>query len=91
MSHFPNKNYFTMPNEIFSFGLDASEIAVYAYLRCLESRSTYQRWPSYQKREQPYLYSAGYTHFPTAYRRMGKQSDADSKGSRRPRRISVRH
>ena len=47
MSHFPNKNYFTMPNEIFSFGLDASEIAVYAYLRCLESRSTYQRWPSY--------------------------------------------
>ena len=26
MSHFPNKNYFTMPNEIFSFGLDASEI-----------------------------------------------------------------
>ena len=47
MSHFPNKNYFTMPNEIFSFGLDASEIAVYAYLRCLESRSTYQCWPSY--------------------------------------------
>ena len=47
MSHFPNKNYFTMPNEIFSFGLDASEIAVYAYLRCLESRSTYQCWSSY--------------------------------------------
>ena len=42
-----NKNYFTMPNEIFSLGLDASEIAVYAYLRCLESRSTYQCWPSY--------------------------------------------
>ena len=39
MSHFPNKNYFTMPNEIFSLGLDASEIAVYAYLRCLESRA----------------------------------------------------
>ena len=34
---------------------------------------------------------AGYAHFPAAYRRMGKQSDADSKGSRRPRRISVRH
>ncbi len=47
MSHFPNKNYFTMPNEIFSLGLDASEIAVYAYLRCLESRSSYQCWPSY--------------------------------------------
>ena len=36
-----------MPNEIFSLGLDASEIAVYAHLRCLESRSTYQCWPSY--------------------------------------------
>lgn len=46
MSHFPNKNYFTMPNEIFSLGLDASEIAVYAYLRCLESHNTYQCWPS---------------------------------------------
>lgn len=47
MNHFSNKNYFTMPNEIFSLGLDAGEIAVYAYLRCLESRSTYQCWPSY--------------------------------------------
>ena len=47
MNYFSNKNYFTMPNEIFSLGLDASEIAVYAYLRCLESRSTYQCWPSY--------------------------------------------
>ena len=32
MNHFSNKNYFTMPNEIFSLGLDASEIAVYAYV-----------------------------------------------------------
>ena len=47
MNHFSNKNYFTMPNEIFSLRLDASEIAVYAYLRCLENRSTYQCWPSY--------------------------------------------
>lgn len=46
MNHITNKNYFTMPNEIFSLGLDASEIAVYAYLRCLESRNTYQCWPS---------------------------------------------
>ena len=37
MNQFPNKNYFTMPNEIFSLGLDASEIAVYAYLRCLKT------------------------------------------------------
>ena len=41
MNQFPSKNYFTMPNEIFSLGLDASEIAVYAYLRCLESRKEY--------------------------------------------------
>ena len=47
MNQFPSKNYFTLPNEIFSLGLDASEIAVYAYLRCLENRSTYQCWPSY--------------------------------------------
>ena len=47
MNHFSNKNYFTMPNEIFSLGLGASEIAVYAYLRCLENRSSYQCWPSY--------------------------------------------
>ena len=47
MNQSPNKNYFTMPNEIFSLGMDASEIAVYAYLRCLENRSTYQCWPSY--------------------------------------------
>ena len=46
MNQFPSKNYFTLPNEIFSLGLDASEIAVYAYLRCLENRSTYQCWPS---------------------------------------------
>ena len=47
MNQFSNKNYFTMPNEFFSLGLDASEIAVYAYLRCLENRRTYQCWPSY--------------------------------------------
>ena len=47
MNHFSNKHYFTMPNETFSLGLSASEIAVYAYLRCLENPSTYQCWPSY--------------------------------------------
>ena len=47
MNQFPIKNYFTLPNEIFSLGLDAGEIAVYAYLRCLENPSTYQCWPSY--------------------------------------------
>ena len=37
MNQSPNKNYFTMPNEIFSPGLDASEIAVYAYLAVLKT------------------------------------------------------
>ena len=47
MNQFPSKNYFTLPNEIFSLGLGAGEIAVYTYLRCLENPSTYQCWPSY--------------------------------------------
>ena len=47
MNQFPSKNYYTLPNEIFSLGLDAGEIAVYAYLRYLENPSTYQCWPSY--------------------------------------------
>ena len=46
MNQFPSKNYITLPNEIISLGLSAGEIAVYAYLRCLENPSTYQRWPS---------------------------------------------
>ena len=47
MNHFSNKNYFTMPNEIFSLGLDASEKHVYPNLIKQKSRSTYQCWPSY--------------------------------------------
>ena len=47
MNQFPSKIFFTLPNEIFSLGLSAGEIAVYAYLRCLENPSTYQCWPSY--------------------------------------------
>ena len=30
-------NYFSLPNEIFSLGLDATAIAVFAYLRRLEN------------------------------------------------------
>ncbi len=42
-----DKNYFPMPNEIFSLGLSAGEIAVYAYLMHCEDRETYQCHPSY--------------------------------------------
>ena len=43
----PKKNYFPMPNEIFSMGLSAEEIAVYAYLMYRENRKSFQCWPSY--------------------------------------------
>ena len=36
------------------------------------------------ERSRPYISLAGYAHFPAAYRRMGKQSDADSKGAADP-------
>jgi DNA-binding MarR family transcriptional regulator len=36
-----------MPNEIFSMGLSAEEIAVYAYLMYRENRKSFQCWPSY--------------------------------------------
>ena len=41
------KNYFLLPNEIFSLGLTAGEIAVYAYLLYIEDRKTYQCRASY--------------------------------------------
>ena len=43
----PAGNFFPLPNVIFGLDLLPGEIAVYAYLRCLENRSTYQCWPSY--------------------------------------------
>ena len=36
----PIKNYFPLPNEIFSLGLSFGEIAVYAYLMYCEDRQT---------------------------------------------------
>ena len=40
-------NYFPMPNEIFSLGLNSGEIAVYTYLMFCEDRTTFQCYPSY--------------------------------------------
>ena len=42
-----NNNYFPMPNEIFSLGLNSGELAVYTYLMFCEDRETYQCYPSY--------------------------------------------
>ena len=42
------KNYFMVPNEIFSLGLDYREISLYTYLLRCENRDTYQCYPSYK-------------------------------------------
>ena len=44
----PIRNCFLLPNELFSLGLEAGEIAVYSYLLRSEGRRTHQCWPSYQ-------------------------------------------
>ena len=43
----PIRDYFPLPNEIFSLGLCAGEIAVYAYLMYCEDRKTFRCHPSY--------------------------------------------
>ena len=48
MSRSSASNFFPMPNEIFSLGLSAGEIAVYAYLMFCEDRETYTCHPSYK-------------------------------------------
>ena len=48
--HYQNQKmqkFFPLPNEIFSLGLSAGEIAVYAYLMYCEDRKTFQCHPSY--------------------------------------------
>lgn len=43
------KNFFLLPNEIFSLGLSPGELAVYSYLIFREDRRTFQCWPSYRR------------------------------------------
>ena len=49
--HYPTRdakrNYFPLPNEIFTLDLTPGEIAVYAFLMRCEDRKTYQCHPSY--------------------------------------------
>ena len=53
MSYYKSKGwnnlvrYFPMPNIIFQLGLSPQEIAIYAYLMCIEDRKTFQCHPSY--------------------------------------------
>ena len=41
--------FFLLPNEIFTLGLSAGEIAVYAYLLFCEDRETHLCYPSFRK------------------------------------------
>ena len=42
------KNFFPLPNAIFTLGLSAGELAVYAYLMYCEDRKSHKCWPSYK-------------------------------------------
>lgn len=42
------KNYFPIPNEVFSLGLTPGEISVYCYLMYRENRETHQCHPSHK-------------------------------------------
>lgn len=44
----PVKCYFMVPNEVFSLGLNSSELSIYSYLLRCEDRKTYQCHPSYR-------------------------------------------
>ena len=43
------EDFFLLPNEIFTLGLRAGEIAVYAYLLFCEDRETHLCYPSFRK------------------------------------------
>lgn len=42
------KDFFMVPNEVFSLDLDFREISLYTYLLRCENRETYQCYPSYK-------------------------------------------
>ena len=44
----PIKNYFALPNEIFTLGLKPGEISVYAFLLRCEDRKTFKCYPSFK-------------------------------------------
>ena len=44
----PIKNYFALPNEIYSLGLSADAVAIYGFLLRRENRKTYQCLASYR-------------------------------------------
>ena len=43
------RDYFPLPKEIFSLGLSAAEIAIYAYLLFCVDCQTFKCWPAIEK------------------------------------------
>ena len=46
MKYCSHGNYFSLPNEIFLWGLNSGAFVVYSFLRRCEDRKTHQCWPS---------------------------------------------
>ena len=46
MKYCSHGNFFSLPNEIFLWGLNSGAFAVYSFLRRCEDRKTHQCWPS---------------------------------------------
>lgn len=46
MKYRSHGNFFSLPNEIFLWGLNSGAFAVYSFLRRCEDRKTHQCWPS---------------------------------------------
>ena len=70
------KNFFPLPNAIFSLGLSTGELAVYTYLMYCEDRKSHQCWPSYKtigKYVRELEYKALIITEPTKYESDGGQ------------------
>ena len=72
------KDYFPLPKEIFSLGLSAAEIAIYAYLLFCEDRQTFQCWPSYRKIGEAVSLSPNTKAYPLARRTRSAHHRADA-------------
>ena len=80
-----NNNYFPMPNEIFSLGLNSGEIAVYTYLMSCEDRKTFLQWLydfEYEKLGLPRPDLIIYLDVPTDYtEKLMRQREHDTNTS----------
>ncbi len=100
------RNYFPMPNEIFSLGLSTGEIATYAFLLRCEDRKTYQCYPSMstigeaigKQKNSVLKYIRGleekqliYTEPTTVWGKGGKKRNGNLRFTIRPLEEAIRH